>query len=72
MPSERGVFNIVAEHRYNAETSSDTDIEEEMIDVLIAISVVSKRIAHKLRMLAEQETKGGQKDVKNERFDDSN
>lgn len=72
MPSERRVFDIAAEHRYNAETSSDTDIEEEMIDVLIAISVVSKRIARKLQMLAKQQTKGGEKDVKNKRFDDSN
>ena len=68
----RSVFDIADEQGYNAEISSETDVGEEMIDVLIAISVVSKRIARKLQVLVEQQTKGGQENVKNERLDDSN
>lgn len=43
--------------------SSISDIsDEELIDTLIAISVVSKRLAHKLRIIKEKgETGNGEK-----------
>lgn len=47
-----------AEHR-------DHEIDEELADVLTAISVVSKRLARKLTMLARQDkekTEGGKTD----------
>ncbi|MCG1024516.1 hypothetical protein [Dehalobacter sp.] len=47
----------------------DHEMDEELADVLTAISVVSKRLARKLTMLSQQEkakTKGGQSDEQNE------
>lgn len=44
-----------------------TSTDEELINVLIAISVVSKCLARKLQALSEQENaKGGKKNGKNE------
>ena len=46
-----------------------TDIDEELIDILLAISVVSKRLARNLSILAAQSksTEGGKPDEQNER-----
>lgn len=47
----------------------DPEIEEELADVLTAISVVSKRLARKLTMLSrqnEQKAEGGKPDEQNE------
>lgn len=48
----------------NTETSRDRQLDEELADVLIAISVIAKRLARKLQM-ANQE--GGTPDGENER-----
>lgn len=45
------------------------EIDEELADVLTAISVVSKRLARKLTMLSQQEkekTEGGKTDEQDE------
>jgi len=47
----------------------DRELDEELAGVLIAISVVSKRLAQKLTMLSQQDrktTKGGQSDEQDE------
>jgi len=46
----------------------DREIDEELADVLTAISVVSKRLARKLTMLSRQEQKaeGGKSDEQDE------
>lgn len=47
----------------------DQQLDEELADVLIAISVVSKRLAHKLNEInghAEPNKEGGKKDGQNE------
>ena len=47
----------------------DREMDEELADVLTAISVVSKRLARKLTMLAEEEkqkTEGGRADEQEE------
>ncbi|NCC65732.1 MAG: hypothetical protein EOM15_13870 [Spirochaetia bacterium] len=47
----------------------DREIDEELADVLTAISVVSKRLARKLATLSQQENekrKGGKKDEQDE------
>ena len=45
----------------------DPDMDEELADVLTAISVVSKRLAKKLTTLSQQEKeKGGKPDGQNE------
>lgn len=47
----------------------DREMNEELADVLTAISVVSKRLAQKLTMLAEEEkqkTEGGKADEQEE------
>jgi NTP pyrophosphatase (non-canonical NTP hydrolase) len=45
----------------------DPDMDEELADVLTAISVVSKRLAKKLTTLSQQEKeKGGKPDEQNE------
>lgn len=47
----------------------DPEIDEELADVLTAISVVSKRLARKLTMLSlqnEEKAEGGKFDDKNE------
>ncbi|MPN14042.1 hypothetical protein SDC9_161368 [bioreactor metagenome] len=46
-----------------------TDTDEELIDTLLAISVVSKRLARNLSILAAQSksTEGGKTDEQNER-----
>lgn len=48
----------------NTETTRDRQLDEELADVLIAISVIAKRLARKLQM-ANQE--GGTPDGENER-----
>lgn len=45
----------------------DPEMDEELADVLTAISVVSKRLAKKLTTLSQQENeKGGEPDGQNE------
>lgn len=47
----------------------DREMDEELADVLTAISVVSKRLARKLTMLSrqdEQKTEGGNTDEQDE------
>ena len=47
----------------------DREIDEELADVLTAISVVSKRLARKLTMLSrrdEQKAEGGKSDEQDE------
>jgi hypothetical protein len=47
--------------------SRDPEMDEELADVLTAISVVSKRLAKKLATLSQQEKeKGGKPDGQNE------
>jgi hypothetical protein len=47
--------------------SRDPEMDEELADVLTAISVVSKRLAKKLTALSQQEKeKGGKPDGQNE------
>lgn len=49
--------------------SRDREMDEELSDVLTAISVVSKRLARKLTTLSQQEkekTEGGKTDEQNE------
>lgn len=47
--------------------SRDPEMDEELADVLTAISVVSKRLANKLTTLSQQEKeKGGKTDGQNE------
>lgn len=47
--------------------SRDPEMDEELADVLTAISVVSKRLAKKLTTLSQQEKeKGGEPDGQNE------
>ena len=47
--------------------SRDPEMDEELADVLTAISVVSKRLAKKLITLSQQEKeKGGKTDGQNE------
>ncbi len=47
--------------------SRDPEMDEELADVLTAISVVSKRLAKKLTTLSQQEKeKGGKPDGQNE------
>lgn len=43
----------------NAEASKDQQLDEELADTLTAVSVVSKRLAQKIRALSEQEKKEG-------------
>ena len=40
----------------------DQEMQEEMIGLLTAISIVSKRLARKLTALARQETEGDKQD----------
>ena len=45
----------------------DTEMDEELADVLTAISVVAKRLARKLTILSRQEKSvGGKSDEQNE------
>jgi len=51
----------------NDTQSQDPEMDEELADVLTAISVVSKRLAKKLTTLSQQENeKGGKPDGQNE------
>lgn len=52
-PSETEVLQMQAEMREPAERDAH---DEEIIDILIAISVVSKRLAEKLRKMNGKET----------------
>lgn len=46
---------------------SDTQLDEELADTLTAISVISKRLAQKIKALSEKENeKGGQPNEQNE------
>lgn len=60
---------MVSEAKQTDTNCRNPAIDEELADVLIAISVVSKRIARKLMMLSrqqEQKMKGGNRDEQNE------
>ena len=48
----------------NTETTRDRQLDEELADVLIAISVIAKRLARKLQAINEE---GGTPDGENER-----
>ena len=45
-----------------------TGTDQELIDVLAAISMVSKRLAMKLALIQSQSTGGGKQDEQNERY----
>lgn len=47
----------------NSESTKDRQLDEELADVLIAISVIAKRLARKLQSINEE---GGTSDGKNE------
>lgn len=47
----------------NTESTKDTQLDDELADVLIAISVISKRLARKLQTVKQE---GGTTDGKDE------
>lgn len=51
---------------YEAQKKHGTGTDQELIDVLTAISVVSRRLAMKLALIQSQSTEGGKQD---ERYD---
>lgn len=53
---------------YEAQKKHGTGTDQELIDVLTAISVVSKRLAMKLALIQSQSTEGGKQDEQNERY----
>ena len=53
---------------YEAQKKHDTGTDKELIDVLTAISVVSKRLAMKLALVQSQSTEGEKQDEQNERY----
>ena len=60
--SERKVLQMQKEMNVSDESLDQELPDEELIDTLIAISVVSKRLAHKLRIIKEKgETDNGEK-----------
>ncbi|KSV60434.1 hypothetical protein ASU35_05610 [Acetivibrio ethanolgignens] len=61
--SERKVLQMQKEMNVSDESLDQELPDEELIDTLIAISVVSKRLAHKLRVIKE---KGEQEDGSHE------
>jgi len=52
----------------NTETTRDRQLDEELADVLIAISVIAKRLARKLQSINEE---GGTPDGESERTGDA-
>src|SRR5574344_2054873 len=62
--SEREVLQMQEEMNVAGESPIPDIPDEELIDTLIAISVVSKRLAHKLRIIKEKGgTDNGEKGV---------
>lgn len=53
---------------YEALRKHGTGTDQELIDVLTAISMVSKRLAMKLALIQSQSTEGGKQDEQNERY----
>ena len=53
---------------YEAQKKHSAGIDKELVDVLTAISVVSKRLAMKLALIQSQSTEGGKQDEQNERY----
>ena len=53
---------------YKAQKKHGTGTDQELIEVLTAISVVSKRLAMKLALIQSQSTEGGKQDEQNERY----
>ena len=53
---------------YEAQKKRGIGTDQELIDVLTAISVVSKRLAMKLALIQSQSTEGGKQDEQNERY----
>lgn len=53
---------------YEAQKKHGTGTDRELIDVLMAISVVSKRLAMKLALIQSQSTEGGKQDEQNVRY----
>lgn len=54
---------------YETQKKHGTGTDQELIDVLTVISVVSKRLAMKLALIQSQSTEGGKQDEQNERYD---
>ena len=52
---------------YEAQKKRGTGTDQELIDVLTAISVVSRRLAMKLALIQSQSTEGGKQDEQKER-----
>lgn len=46
------------------QTNTETQLDEELSDTLIAISVIAKRIAHKLQKKNQEGGKSDAKDVR--------
>lgn len=53
---------------YEAQKKHGAGTDQELIDVLTAISVVSRRLAMKLALIQSQSTEGGKQDEQNERY----
>ena len=53
---------------YEAQKKHGTGTDQELIDVLTAISVVSRQLAMKLALIQSQSTGGGKQDEQNERY----
>ena len=53
---------------YEAQKKHGTNTDRELIDVLMAISAVSKRLAVKLALIQSQSMEGGKQDKQNERY----
>jgi hypothetical protein len=52
---------------FDAKENRNTRSDQELIEVLMAISVVSKRLAKKLTLIQSQSMEGGKQDEQNER-----
>lgn len=53
---------------YEAQKKRGAGADQELIDVLMAISTVSKRLAVKLALIQRQSAEGGKQDEQNERY----
>lgn len=53
---------------YEVQKKHGIEADRELIDVLTAISVVSKRLAMKLALIQSRSMEGGKQDEQNERY----
>lgn len=53
---------------HEAPKKHSADTNQELIEVLSAISMVSKRLAMKLALIQSQSMEGGKQDEQNERY----